>query len=100
MRGRHTTQTCIPILFQKNFKLSEFCKSKINVYPRFYPEVISLWEKVCIKGPVDIAEAFAKSIWNNYFFKKKDSTLCHPELYSRGIPCIKDIVDEQVKILT
>ena len=37
-------------LFHKNFKPSQACKSVINLYPKFYQELISLLEKVCIKG--------------------------------------------------
>ena len=82
-------------LFHKIFKPSQTCKSEINLHPKFYQELISLWEKVCIKEPADIAEIVSQPIWNSLFLQKQDSTLFYSELYSRGVSCIKDIVDEQ-----
>ena len=87
-------------LFHKNFKPSQTCKSEINFYPKFYQVLFSLWEKVCIKEPVDIAEILSQPIWNIHFPQKQDSTLFYPELYSRGVSCIRDIVDEQGKFLS
>ena len=58
-----------------NFQPSQTCKKEINLYPKFYQELISLWEKVCIKEPVDIAEILSQPIWNNHFLQKQDSTL-------------------------
>ena len=48
--------------FHNNFQPSQTCKNEINLYPKFYQELISLWEKVCIKEPVDIAEILSQSI--------------------------------------
>ena len=62
-------------LFHKNFKPSQTCKSEISLYPKFYQELISLWEKVFIKEPVDIAEIPSQPIWNSHFLQKQDSTL-------------------------
>ena len=90
----------IPKLFHNNFQPSQTCKNKINLYPKFYQELISLWEKVCIKEPVDPAEIFSQSIWNNHFLQKQDSTLFYPELYRRGVSSIRDMVDEHGKLLT
>ena len=39
-------------LFHKNFKPSQTCKSETNLYPKFYQELILLWEKVCIKKQI------------------------------------------------
>ena len=87
-------------LFHNNFQPSQTCKNEINLYPKFYRELISLWEKVCIKEPVDIAEILSQSIWNNLFLQKQGSTLFYPELYRRGVSSIRDIVDEHGKLLT
>ena len=35
-------------LFYNNFQPPQTCKKEINLYPKFYQELISLWEKVCI----------------------------------------------------
>ena len=93
MRGRqyHTL-----LLFHKSFKPSQTCESEINLYPKFYQELISL----CIKEPVHIAEILSQPIWHNHFLQNQDSSLFYPELYNRGISCIRDIVDEQIKFLT
>ena len=87
-------------LFHNNFQPSQTCKKEINLYPKFYQELISLWEKVCIKEPVDIAEVLSQPIWNNHFLQKQDSTLFYSELYRRGVLSIRDIVDKQGKFLT
>ena len=57
-------------LFHKNLKPSQTCKSEINLYPKFCQELISLWEKVWIKEPVDIAEILSQPICNNHFLQK------------------------------
>ena len=87
-------------LFYNNFQPSQTCTKEINLYPEFYQELISLWEKVCIKEPVDIAEILSQPIWNNHFLQKQDSTLFYSELYRRGVLSIRDIVDKQGKFLT
>ena len=87
-------------LFHNNFQPSQTCKNEINLYPKFYQELISLWEKVCIKEPVDIGEILPPSIWNNHFLQKQGSTLFYSELYQRGVSSIRDIVDEHGKFLT
>ena len=66
-------------LFHKNFQPSQTCKSEINLYPKFYQELISLLEKGCITEPVDMEEILSQPIW---------------------VSCIRDIVDEQGKFLT
>ena len=43
-------------LFHKRLKPCQTCKSEINLHTKFYQELISLWDKVCIKEPVDKAE--------------------------------------------
>ena len=87
-------------LFHNNFQPSQTCKNEINLYPKFYQELISLWEKFCIKEQVNIAEILSQSIWNNHNLQKQDSTLFYPELYRRGVSSIRDIVDEHGKLLT
>ena len=52
------------------------------------------------KEPVNIAGILSQPIWNNHFLQKQDSTLFYAELYSRGVSCIRNIVDEQGKFLT
>ena len=49
-------------LFHKNLNLFKPVKSEINPYPKFYQEVTSIREKVCIKEPVDIAEILSLPI--------------------------------------
>ena len=46
------------------------------------------------------AEILSQPIWNNHFLQKQDSTLFYTELYSRGVSCIRDVVDEQGKFPT
>ena len=100
MEGNTIHTLDIQKLFHNNFQPSQTCKKEINLYPEFYQELISLWEKVCIKEPVDIAEILSQPIWNNHFLQKQDSTLFYSELYRRGVLSIRDIVDKQGKFLT
>ena len=93
MCGRQYYTFDIPKLFHKNFQPSQTCKSDINLCPKFYQELISLQQKVCIIEPVDIAEILSQPMWNNHFLQKEDSTLFYPELYRREVSCIRDIVD-------
>ena len=71
-------------LFHKNFKPSQTWKSEINLYPKFYQQLISLWEKVCIKEPVDIAGIIFQPIWNTNFLQKQDSTLFTQSFTAEG----------------
>ena len=87
-------------LSHKTFKPSQTCKSEINLYPKFYQELISLWEKVCIKEPVDFAEILSQPIWNNHFFSKTRQHLVLPRAFQQRSIMHKGHVDEQGKFLT
>ena len=85
------------LLISKNYStkilnLLKPVKVKSISIPNFIKSLFSLWEKVFIKEPVDIADILSQPIWNNHFLQKQESTLFYPELYRRGVSCIRDIV--------
>ena len=69
------------------------CK-KIQSYPLFYQQLISFWEKVSRKEPLNALEIVNQVIWNNIFLLKQSNSFFYPSLYNKGILKVNDLLDD------
>ena len=75
----------VSAVFHDNFKPSTYCMQKNQSYPPFYQQLISFWEKVNGKEPLNALAIVNQVIWNNSFFLKQGNSLFYPSLYNKGI---------------
>ena len=44
-------------MFHSDLKLSNYCASQMKSYPKFYQNLIQLWEDVSEEEPKDVSES-------------------------------------------
>ena len=62
-------------VFHENSKPSTYCMQKNQSYPPFYQQLISFWEKVSRKEPLNALEIVNQVIRNNSFLLKQHNSL-------------------------
>ena len=80
-------------MFHSNLKLSNYCASQIKSYPKFYQNLIQLWEDVSEEEPQDVSEICEEIIWNNRMIISNCQTLFNKCFIDKGILRIRDIID-------
>ena len=82
----------LEIMFHSNLKLSNHCASQIKSYPKFYQNLIQLWEDVSEEEPKDVSEICEEIIRNNRMiisncqtlFNKSEQESYHRTDHSQG----------------
>ena len=80
-------------MFHSILKLSNYCATRIKSYPKFYQNLIQLWEDVSEEEPKDVSEICEEIIWNNRMIISNCQTLFNKCFIDKGIFRIRDIID-------
>ena len=79
-----------PFLFQCNY---DFKLLGLRDLPPFYKSIITVWQELHSKTPLNINEMKDEILWNNRFIKIGGKTIYYKAWVSKGIRKINDLLD-------
>ena len=80
-------------IFHTNLFLEQSNKAICNKLPKFYKELLDLWQSLS-KGEINELEfVLTQNLWNNAFILSGNNLLFNRSLVSEGINCISDLID-------
>ena len=80
-------------IFHTNLFLEQSNKEICNKLPKFYKELLDLWQSLS-KGEINELEfVLTQNLWNNAFILSGNNPLFNRSLVSKGINYISDLID-------
>ena len=74
-----------------NLSLSSKNKSKVNTFPVFYKESVSLWSNKSNMEIITQEDVLSQSIWDNKFVTIQGKAIVEPILANKGIRLISQL---------
>ena len=83
------------LLFHRNFSTDETFFSKIKGIPKFYVEILKVWENFSENSSEDSTVLFSESLWLNRFIKIGNKSVFSKVLSMNNINTVGDIFDNK-----
>ena len=80
-------------IFQTNLSLEQSNKAICNKLPKFYKELLNLWQSLSTGEINELEFVLTQNLWNNAFVLSGNNSLFNRSLVSKGINYISDLPD-------
>ena len=80
-------------IFHTNISLEQSKKAICNKLPKFYKELLDLWQSLSTGEINELEFVLTQNLWNNAFVLSGNNPLFNRSLVSKGIDYISDLID-------
>ena len=80
-------------IFHTNLSLEQSNKAICNKFPKFYKELLDLWQSLSTGEINELEFVLTQNLWNNAFVLSGNNPLFNRSLVSKGINYISDLND-------